>query len=62
MPPSPNARLFSGGAAAFAIRGGPLPLGEGRHLKGGSSVVQSCPLLPYGHRSDAERTLLSIYA
>jgi len=34
MPPSPNARLFSGGAAAFAIRSGPLPLGEGRHLKG----------------------------
>ena len=26
------------------------------------SVVQFCPLLPCGHRSDGERTLLSIYA
>jgi hypothetical protein len=62
MPPSPNARLFSGGAAAFAIRSGPLPFRGRSASQGDSSVVQSCPLLPYGHRSDAERTLLSIYA
>ena len=30
--------------------------------RGCPSVVQTCPLLSRGHRSDGERTLMSIYA
>jgi hypothetical protein len=38
------------------------PKADMRQRQGCSSVVQSCPLLPCGHSSDGERTLLSIYA
>jgi len=48
-------RCFCHTQRPIALRGRSAPQGD-------SSVVQSCPLLPCGHRSDAERTLLSIYA
>jgi hypothetical protein len=36
--------------------------GHSGKRQGCPPVVQSCPLLLWGHRSDGERTLLSIYA
>jgi hypothetical protein len=64
--PAPHASVITIGAkprsAACRTVGSTIGSCPPAAKPGNSSVVQSCPLLPCSHRSDGERTLLSIYA